>query len=131
MQLSSTGQQQQDIFFASNPNAKSVMNVNQYGDDTNLYDHRDKLNNSFMEHFKLHQFYEGFRTLDETQQSSMQLRKILYKFAAREIEKVCPAYDNIRKTVHNFFYRLNSMMIKSSEGYFWRQKSKTLRLGEK
>lgn len=83
-----------------------------------------------MEHFKLHEFYEGFRTLGENEQSSMQLRKMLYKFASREIKKVCPAYDNIREAVYNFFYRLNNMMIKSSEGYFWRQKAKTLS-GEK
>lgn len=79
-----------------------------------------------MEHFKLHEFYEAFRISDESEQSSMQLRKMLYKFAARETKQVCLAYDNIREAVYNFFYRLNNKMSKSSEGYFWRQKAKTL-----
>lgn len=118
-----SGQKKRQQLFDNNEYARQMTMLNDYGNDAEIYDHRDKLNNSFIEHFKLNEFYAEFST-DE--RSDLDLRKMLYLFVSRETQTVCPAYDHIRKTIHKFFSRINNKMIKTSEGYFWRQKVKSM-----
>lgn len=41
-----------------------------------------------------------------------------------ETYEACPEYDNIREIIHRFFDRINTVMKKTSNGYFWHQKAK-------
>jgi hypothetical protein len=121
--LSETAQQQQQLIFNNNEYARQITNLNDYGHDAEIYDHREKLNSTFIEHFKLDEFYTEFKT-NET--NFMEVRRKLYLFVSRETYEVCPEYDNIRDAVHRFFNRINNEMKRTSDGYFWRQKAKTL-----
>lgn len=121
--LSATAQQQQQQIFSNNVYAKQITSLNDYGHDAEIFNQNEKLNNTFIEHFKLKEFYEEFKT---NEISIMELKRKLYSFVSRETYEVCPEYDNIRDTIHRFFDRINTVMKKTSNGYFWRQKAKTL-----
>lgn len=119
-----SGQKKRQQLFGNNEYARQMTILNDYGNDADIYDHRDKLNNSFIEYFKLNEFYAEFST--EEKRSDLDLRKMLYLFVSRETQTVCPSYDHIRKIIHKFFSRINNKMIKTSDGYFWRQKVKSM-----
>lgn len=97
--------------------------MNDYSDDAEVYGHRDKLNSTSIEHFKLQNLNAEFAT-DE--RSSLELRQLLYLFVSKETFNACSVYDNIRDAVHQFFTRINNRMKNTSEGYFWRQKVKIM-----
>lgn len=122
--LSVSIQQQQQYLFANNQHAREITQLNDYGDVADVYNHRDKLNNTLIENFKLQRsFYSEFAT---DKPSSLELRNLLYFFVSKETSNICSAYDNIRDAVCQFFSKINNKMQNTSEGYFWRQKFKTM-----
>lgn len=72
--LSVSTQQQQQYLFANNQHIREIIQLNDYGDVADVCNHRDKSNNTFIEHFKLQSFYFEFAT---GELSSLELRKLI------------------------------------------------------
>lgn len=60
--LSVSTQQQQQYLFTNYQHVREITQLNDYGNDADVYNHRDKLNNTFIKHFKLQIFYSEFAT---------------------------------------------------------------------
>ena len=126
--MSRSAEQQLASFFNRHPAANIVTTLNHYGDDAKIVDHRSKLTNSFIDHFKLQAFFDEFNVIEGL--SAMQLTKVLHLFVSREAAGVTAVFDSIRRTAHTFFGRINQAVNNSNVGYYWRRQAKSLKDAE-